>query len=605
MFLRRHQREKDGKDHSYWSLVETVRTPDGPRQRTLCYLGELNTSTQARWQKSIEVFNDQGESHQLKLFPSEIEVPDDDPNVAQVLLNQVRLERSREFGNCFLGLDLWKRLGLDGFFEQAIDSERADVDWSRVAAVLGINRLCAPGSELAIEQRWYPKTALDDLLGIEEGKVNDTRLYRCLDRIVPHKTKLEKHLKQKYGELFDAQFDVLLYDLTSSYVEGAAEANPMMRRGYSRDHRSDCKQVVIALIVNVEGFPISYETFDGNRADVTTLEVAMRMVERKYGKARRVWVFDRGIVSEANLAVLRKRNGQYLVGTPRAQMKKFEKELLDPNWEKVRGEVEVKRIAIPGGEETYILCRSIARQEKEKAMRTLFSKRIESALSKLQNRVNSGKLKNRDKIQQSIGRIQARFGQIRDLYQIEYKEVDGKPHLEWSQIKERLAWRQAREGAYLLRTNLTADTAEDLWKKYMQLTEVEAAFRVLKSEMSIRPIFHQLERRVKAHIMVAFLGYALWVTLKHLLKRKGLEMSPAKALDMLSTLHSADIVLPTTDGRQIRLRRTTTPTPDQKKLLAKLGIDLPQRRDFNYECSADSAPVRTNLKDLAPLSPLM
>ncbi|HEY6248775.1 MAG TPA: IS1634 family transposase, partial [Candidatus Angelobacter sp.] len=512
--------------------------------------------------------------------------------------------RSREFGNCFLGLDLWKRLGLDGFFEQALDSERAEVDWSRVAAVLGINRLCAPGSELAIEQRWYPKTALDDLLGIEEGKINDTRLYRCLDRIVPHKTKLERHLKQKYGELFDAQFDVLLYDLTSSYVEGAAEANPMMRRGYSRDHRSDCKQVVIALIVNVEGFPTSYETFDGNRADVTTLEVVMRMVERKYGKARRVWVFDRGIVSEANLAVLRKRNGQYLVGTPRAQMKKFEKELLDPNWEKARGEVEVKRIPIPGGEETYILCRSVARQEKEKAMRTLFSKRIESALSKLQNRVNSGKLKNRDKIQQSIGRIQARYSQIRDLYQIEYKEVDGKPHLEWSQIKERLAWRQAREGAYLLRTNLTADTAEDLWKKYMQLTEVEAAFRVLKSEMSIRPIFHQLERRVKAHIMVAFLGYALWVTLKHLLKRKGLDISPSKALDTLSTLHSADIVLPTTDGRQIRLRRTTTPTPAQKELLAKLGIDLPQRRDFNYECSADSTPARTHLKDLAPLSPL-
>ena len=604
MFLRQHQRHKDGKDHGYWSLVETVRTADGPRQRTLCYLGELNSSAQARWHKTIEVFNEQGETHQLKLFPSEVQAPENDPNVARVLLSEVRLERSREFGNCFLGLELWKRLGLDEFFEGLLDWDRADVEWSRVAAVLGINRLCAPGSELGIERRWYPKTALDDLLGIDEGKLNDTRLYRCLDRILPHKTKLEGHLKRKYGELFEAEFDVLLYDLTSSYVEGAAQANPMMRRGYSRDHRPDCKQVVIALIVNVEGFPISYETFDGNRADVTTLEVVMRMVERKYGKARRVWVFDRGIVSEANLAALRKRNGQYLVGTPRAQMKKFEKELLDPNWEKVRGEVEVKRVPVPGGEETYILCRSLARKEKEKAMRTLFSSRIERALSRLEKRVNTGKLKSRDKIQQAIGRIQARYSSIRDMYQIELKDEDGKTRLEWNQIEERRAWREAREGAYLLRTNLTADSAQQLWQKYMQLTEVEAAFRVLKSEMSIRPIYHQLERRVKAHIMVAFLGYALWVTLKHLLKRKGLEMSPAKAMDLLSTIHSADIVLPTTDGRQIRLRRTTTPTRTQKELLAKLGIDLPQRRDFNYECSADLGLGRTNVNDLAPLSVL-
>src|SRR6202049_5180514 len=298
MFLRPNRRSKDGKDHTYWSLVETVRTPDGPRQKTLCYLGELNGSTQARWLKTIEVFNEQGEAEQLKLFPSHIEPPADDPQVARILLNKVRLERTRQFGACYLGLELWKRLELDRFFEETIDKISADVLWSRIAGLLIIHPVGAPGSKLAVEQRWYPSTALDDLLGIEEGKINDTRLYRCLDRILPHKTNLERHLKQRYGELFGAEFDVLLYDLTSTYVEGAAENNPMMRRGYSRDHRPDCEQMVIALIVNSEGFPFSYETFDGNRADVSTMETILRMVERKYGKARRIWVFDRGIVSE-------------------------------------------------------------------------------------------------------------------------------------------------------------------------------------------------------------------------------------------------------------------------------------------------------------------
>jgi hypothetical protein len=321
MFLRANRRNKDGKEHTYWSLVETVRTADGPRHKTLCYLGELNGSAQARWWKTIEVFNDQGETEQWKLFPSQVEAPADDPQVARVLVNRVRLERLRQFGACWLGLELWRRLELDLFFAACLDKHEADVPWSRVVAVLAINRLCAPGSELAIEERWYPTTALDDLLNIEEGKINDTRLYRCLDRILPYKTQLEQHLKQRYGELFGAEFDVLLYDLTSTYVEGAAEKNPMMARGYSRDHRPDCEQMVIALIVNTEGFPFSYETFNGNRADVSTMETILRMVERKYGTARRIWVFDRGIVSEENLAAIRKRGGQYLVGTPRSQMR--------------------------------------------------------------------------------------------------------------------------------------------------------------------------------------------------------------------------------------------------------------------------------------------
>jgi transposase len=589
MFLRVNHRSKDGKEHTYWSLVESVRTPEGPRQRTLCHLGELNGSDQARWLKTIQVFNEQGEEQQLRLFPSDVETPADDPQVARVLLTQVRLERSRQFGACYLGLELWRRLELDRFFEPLVDDDPADVPWSRIAALLAINRLCAPGSELAIEQRWYPSTALDDLLGIEEDKINDTRLYRCLDRILPQKTKLERHLKERYGSLFGAEFDLLLYDLTSTYVEGAAEKNPMMRRGYSRDHRPDCEQMVIALIVNCEGFPFSYETFNGNRADVSTMETILRMVERKYGKARRIWVMDRGIVSEENLTAIRKRGGEYLVGTPRSQMKQFEAELAKDDWTRVRPEVEVKKVAIPQGEETYILCRTAGRKEKEKAIRKRFSDRMEKALRSLEKAIEKGRLKDRHKMERRLGKIQARHPSVNDLYDVSLKDTAEGVRLNWQIKPERKSWRESREGAYMLRTNLKTDTAEQLWSKYMQLTEAEASFRALKSELSIRPLFHQLERRVKAHVMVAFLGYALWVTLKHLLKRRapitakpsksGVEdrepLSPMRALALLSTLQSADIVLPTTDGREIRLRRVTEPTAEQKALLHQLGIVLP------------------------------
>jgi transposase len=603
MFLRPNYRAKDGKEHIYWSLVETVRTVDGPRQRTLCYLGELNGSAQARWLKSVEVFNEQGETQQLKLFPSHIEVTDDDPQVARVIVNRVRLERTRQFGACFLGWELWKRLGLHDFFAQAMDEEAAEVPWSRVAAVLGINRLCAPGSELAIEERWYPATALDDLLEIEDGKINDTRLYRCLDRILPHKTKLEQHLKQRYGELFGAEFDVLLYDLTSTYVEGAAENNPMMSRGYSRDHRPDCEQMVIALIVNREGFPFSYETFDGNRADVSTMESILRTVERKYGKARRIWVMDRGIVSEENLAAIRRRGGQYLVGTPRRQMKRFEAELLKDDWTQVRADVEVKQVAIPQGEETYILCRTAGRKEKEKAIRKRFSLGMEKALQALEKSIASGRLKDRYKMERRLGRIQARHPQVNDLFEVTLRETPAGVRLLWEMKKDKEAWRDLREGAYMLRTNLQADSAEQMWSMYMQLTEAEASFRALKSELSIRPLFHQKEARVKAHVLVAFLGYALWVTLKHLLHRRpaiipqpsasGVDnaelFSPMKALALLSTLQSADIVLPTTDGREIRLRRITEPTAEQKSLLHRLGLSLPERLKSLTKCSVDPA----------------
>jgi transposase len=377
----------------------------------------------------------------------------------------------------------------------------------------------------------------------------------------------------------------------------------MMRRGYSRDHRQDCEQMVIALIVNNEGFPFSYETFDGNRADVSTMETILRMVERKYGKARRIRVFDRGIVSEENLAAIRKRGGYYLTGTPRSRMKPFEADLVKEDWTRVRPEVEVKKVAIPEGEETYILCRTAGRREKEKAIRGRFSSSMETALKGLEKAILTGRLKDRNKMERRLGKIQARHPSVNDLYDVALRETAEGVRLFWQMKEDRKKWRESREGAYLLRTNLKAETAEELWTKYMQLTEAEASFRALKSELSIRPLFHQLEPRVKAHVMVAFLGYALWVTLKHLLKRRapiepkpslsGVDnaqpLSPLRVIALLSTLQSADIILPTTDGREIRLRRITEPTTEQKSLLRQLGISLPDYFESNRKCSVDSA----------------
>ena len=363
-----------------------------------------------------------------------------------MLVDRVRLERRRRFGECFLGLQLWRRLELDRLFSSLLDrpEDEAEVPWSQVAALLAMNRLCAPGSELAIEQRWFPATALDDLLGVDAAQINDTRLYRCLDRLLPHKTKLEQHLKQRYGELFAAEFDVLLYDLTSSYVDGAAEKNPMMQRGYWRDHRPDCKQLVIALIVNPEGFPLSYEVFNGNRADVTTLEAMVRLVERKYGRARRVWVFDRGIVSEENLALLRRRGGQYLVGTPRSKLREFERELLAEDWQQVREDVEVKLVPAAGGEETYILCRSTARREKEQAIRSRFSARMEKALTAIEKRVAAGQLRDRGKIERRLGAIQARHPLVAGLYELHVVEESGKLNVQWQLRPQHRTWQQVR-----------------------------------------------------------------------------------------------------------------------------------------------------------------
>lgn len=599
MFLRANHRTKDGKDHTYWSLVETVRTPDGPRQRTVCYLGELNTSAEARWRKTIRVFNAQGEACQLALFPAgAAEIPEDE-HVVEIRLDRVRWTRPREFGEVWLGWHLWQRLGLKAFWEQAVDPVSADVPWSRIAAILAINRLCAPGSELAIEQRWYGSTALDDLVGVAEGRVNTDRLYRCLDLLLPHKAALERHLAARFGELFRAQYEVLLYDLTSTYVEGEARANSRMQRGYSRDHRPDCKQVVLALVVSLEGFPLAYEVFDGQRTDVTTLEEILDVVEAKYGKAHRVWVFDRGIVSEKNLETLQDRQAKYLVGTPRTQLKGFERELLTGDWHQVREDVEVKLVAGPAGAETFVLCRSAARREKERAMRERASRRLETDLGRLATQVEAGRLTQGEVIQRRIGRLLERYPSVAGLYEIESPGTGAARRVHWRERAERRAWCEAREGAYLLRTNLTDADPGRLWEQYVQLTEAEAAFRTLKSELAIRPIWHQKDTRVQAHILVAFLGYALWVTLKHTLKRAGSALSPQHALHRLRGIKSGDILLETTDRRTLRLRRVSRPDLPQQVLLDQFHLTLPERLGVDAECSGDSTVAPSENQSLA------
>lgn len=593
MYLRKNKRFKDGKDHIYWSLMETVRTDNGPRQKLLCYLGEINSSQEKGWRKAIKVFNDEGCEEQLSLFPSD-SAPEDEENIVKIDLKTIRLERCREFGAVYTALELWKKLGLDKFWEEKINNEAdktngrlPEVAWSKVASLLAINRLCAPGSELAIEEKWFRSTALDDLLNVEEGKIHTDRLYECLDRLLEHKEALEKHLKQRYGELFEIKYDILLYDITSTYFEGNANGNSQAKRGYSRDHRPDCKQVCIALVVSEEGFPLAYEVFDGNRRDVTTLEEIIEIVEQKYGKARRIWIFDRGIVSEENLELLRKKGGQYLVGTKRGELKKYEKELLDKDWRQIREEVEIKLILTSDGKETFVLCRSIGRTEKEKAMRETASRKLEKRLTKLAERVKVRKIKNVSKIERRIGAILGKYSSISDLYEVKLKNGE----LIWKIAEENISWRKAREGAYLLRTNITENDPAKLWEKYMQLTEVEAAFRTLKSELIVRPIWHQKQERVQAHILVAFLGYALWVALKHTLKNAGSDYSPARALDTLKRIHSGDIIMRTVglEKYNIRLRRIFRPDEEQALLLNALKITLPEKLTFDLKskCSVD------------------
>ena len=578
MFLKGHLRRKDGKSHRYYSLVESVRTARGPQHRVLAYIGELNSSGEKTWRKAISIFNGDGQEQQLELFPSDTPELPTGERVAQVYLDKVRWERPRDFGDLFLAHHLWQLLGLDKLLASEMADSDADVPWHVVAFILSAARLIAPSSELSLGESFYPRTALDDIAGVPAEKVNKDRLYRGLDRLHPCKSAIEAHLKNRLGTLFAEPFDILLYDLTSTYFEGLAQDNPAAARGYSRDHRPDCAQVVIGLVVTKSGLPLGYEVFDGNRNDATTLEAMMAKMEELYGKASRIWVFDRGVASEKNLETLRAHGGAYLVGTPRILLRKVEAALLDGNWQVVREGIEVKVVAAPdGSNDTFILCRSSDRREKEAAMHDRFERKMEDGLARLATTIASGRLRSRDTLWQRIGRLKAECSRVARAYEITV-EGDGRSlSLSWRKDAAKAAYMRHSEGAYLLRTNLTGESEQELWHMYMQLNDAESAFRTLKQDLSIRPVFHQVQRRVEAHVLVCFIAYAMYRTLDRLARDSGLDMSARKVLATLSMIKSGDVILPLVDGRELRLRRVSRPDQSQAEALSRLGLHLPER----------------------------
>jgi transposase len=541
-------------------------------------LGELNGSTESAWRRSIAVFNGEGTESQLELFASDTPVVPSGERVVQVVLERVRWERPRDFGEVLLARHLWRLLGLDELLEERMERGGEEIPWPVMAFILTAARLIAPSSELAIEERFYPKTALEDICGVSEEQVNKDRLYRALDHLLPHKAALEAHLKSRIGTLFEEPFDVLLYDLTSTYFEGLGEGNPQARRGYSRDHRPDCVQVVIGLVVTKSGLPLGYEVFAGNQAESPTLEEMMAKMEQLYGKASRIWVFDRGVSSERNLEALRRAGGLYLVGTPRTLLRKVEAELLEENWTKVREGIEVKRVASPdGSEDTFILCRSTDRRKKEAAIHDRFERRMEERLVRIEASVQSGRLRSRDVLQQRLGRLKLECSRVARAYSF-HVEGDGEAlSFSWTKDEAKAQYQRHTEGAYLLRTNLAGHDEPGLWTMYMQLNDAEAAFRTLKQDLSIRPVFHQTEHRVKAHVLVCFLAYAMYRTLDRLTKAKGLDMTARRVLDSIAGIKSGDIVLPLVDGRELKLRRVSRPDPQQAEILTRLGLDLPER----------------------------
>lgn len=550
-------------------------------QRRLLNLGELNTTQIERWQRTIEVIEENGQAQQMRLFtdrdgsaPAEV-----DRYNAEVLLSTLQVRRPRNFGAPWVGCRIWQDLKLDEFWKERLGERRGAVEWAKVMELLTVNRLCAPGSELSIHERWFGQTAMDFLLGCDESVAGKDRLYRALDMAVEHKDALLSHLQGRWQDLFAADCQILLYDLTSTYFEGEAGEVTKARRGYSRDHRPDCVQVLVALVVSSEGFPLCYEIFEGNRTDVTTLEEVLEKIESKYGYKGRVWVFDRGIVSEENLEKLRERGAAYLVGTPKRRLREFERHLLEGEWQEISGRPGVKVQLLEEGGETYVLARSVARASKESAMRRRALVTFHRDLQALAASIQAERIKDADKAHLRLGRLQERHASARAYLQecrLE-RAGNGKLRLIWRWNKERLRHARMRDGAYLLRTNLDPMEPECLWQQYIQLTEVESAFRCLKSELSIRPIWHRTDRRVEAHILVAFLGYCLWVCLKHRLKAIAGSITPARLLDALKNIQLVEVWFQLRDGRQLCLPRITQPEKHQALLLEQLGWSLPEQ----------------------------
>ena len=570
MYLRYATVRKNGKTHKYWRLVRSVRTGRKVRQETVAHLGELDAEGQVAARHLAQSFV--GVSRQPDLFE------DDAPTEPiRVQLTGLQLERSRRFGDVWLALQLWQALGLDVWLAERIAPGHEDIPWNEMAAVLVLARLCEPSSELHIAEDWFRRTALDDLLGLPVEKINDDRLYRALDRLLPHKDDLEQFLQQRLGTLFKLEYDLLLYDVTSTYFEGQANANTLAARGHSRDHRPDCKQVCIGLVVTREGYPLGYEIFPGNKHDSKTLQQIVARMEERYGSAGRIWAVDRGMVSDANLKWLKERGSRYIVGTPKSQLKQFDAKLLSGEWSQVRDGLEVQTAAGESGVETFILCRSADRAVKERAMRERFEQRIETGLQAIaaaceKRRSNVGVVERR------VGRLLGKNSRAAGLYDVQVTRGEkDRAEFSWSKRADRAAAAQQREGCYVLRSNVSDWTAEELWTAYMQLTEAEAAFRIQKDNLKLRPVWHQKTERVQAHILVCFLAYVLRKTLEGWSKRAGLGSSVTTILEEFARIDSTDVTLPTTDGRTLRIRCVVRPDHAQAILLDRLGLDLPRR----------------------------
>jgi len=577
MYLRHSTRKKDGKTHTYWRLVRCVRRNGKVSQETVAQLGELDASGRARARLLARQITGRGDQRELFEEAPEVEA-------VPIQLDRVRIERSRSFADVYLSWSLWRCLGLEGLLSELLVGGREEVPWSTMAAILVIARLCEPSSELHVAESWYRQTALDDILGVPPELVNDDRLYRCLDRLLPHKAAIETHLRNRLGELFSLDYDLLLYDVTSTYFEGLCEGNPQAQRGYSRDHRGDCKQVCLALVVTREGVPLGYEVFAGNRVDVTTVQEIVGTMESRFGLAQRIWVMDRGMVSQANVEWLQNTGRRYLLGASRSELRRWKRELLDErDWRIVRDGVEVKLCQGPCGEETFVLCRSRERVEKERAMHQRFSKRIEAELETLRDRLAQARAHaDRSAVERQIGRLLERNRRAAQRFQIAVVEDLTRAsglRLDWSVREEWDEWTLVSEGCYVLRTNVSDWTSDQLWQAYIQLTQAEAAFRIQKSDLAIRPVWHQKTERVQAHILVCFLAYVLWKTLEQWTDRAGLGHSPRTVLCELARLHSADVILPTAEStpRELRLRCVVRPDPAQAHLLDRLGLRLPER----------------------------
>jgi hypothetical protein len=596
MFLRRYTRTKDGKTHTYYALVESVRTQSGPRQHVVAYLGELNHDQERRWQRTLVFHNRQGEGRQLRLFPDAEPVPlADDPGVVRIRPDSVGWTNPRRFGDVWLGLWLWKFLHLDEIVDGHVPQGRETVRPADIVAIEVINRLCGPCSEFALAEHWYQSTALEDLLGVPDSAVTKDRSYRTLDQLLKAREAIENDLKDQFGKLFQLDYDLLLYDLTSTYFEGQAQENDLARRGYSRDHRGDCQQIVLALIVTREGFPLAHLTLAGNTQDLQTVETIVKTIEARFGKSQRVWVMDRGMISVEAVKFLSRSGRRYLLATRRSELTLFDQELRAGGWQRLGDNPDVEVKLLKRKKVHYLLARSRPRRQKERAIRRHQRLGLKRGLAKLKKRLDDGRLKNRDKILESVGRLKGRFPKARPFLTIRVGKTDAAK-LSWTWDRQKFRAALARDGAYLLRSNQGGWSAQEFWETYIQLTVVEHAFRVLKSELRLRPVWHHFRGRTQAYVMICVLAYALWKTLDHLAKRAGLmtpirkpnprpskaepkprPMTPEVMLRELGQLAIGDIELETTDGQKLVLRRVARPQGEQKRILEALRLEIPER----------------------------